>query len=56
MSSYLSNDVLFGLEHTNSKFYRIEFPSKYALVEENLMKHVEVMLGQSSVDFFLRKP
>ena len=51
MGSYLSNEALFGFEHTDTKLYIIEFPSKWSLVGEKLMKHVRVMLGQSLVDF-----
>ena len=36
--------------------YRIEYPSKWYLVEKNMMKHVKVVLGQSSVDFSLKNP
>ena len=51
MGSYLSNEALFVLEHTNKKLYGIGFYSKWALVRENLMKCVKVMPGESSVDF-----
>ena len=47
---------IFDLDLWETKLYRIEFPSNWALVEEFLIKYEKFMLGQSSVDFSLRKP
>ena len=47
---------IFGQSLWNTKLYIIEFPSKWAVVEFFIIKYVKVMLGQSSIDFCLRKP
>ena len=47
---------IFGLDLWETKLYRIEFPSNWALFEEFLIKYEKVMLGQSSINFSLRKP
>ena len=38
---------IFGLGLRGTKLYRIEFPSRWDLIEKFLMKYVKVMLGQN---------
>ena len=56
MGSYILNEALFRLEHKYTELQRIEFPSKWALVGENMINHVKFMLGQSSIDFSKENP
>ena len=46
----------FGQSLWDKKFDKIEFSSKWALVEKFLIKYVKVMLGQSFVDVLSKNP